>query len=146
MANKMLIPLKSLIFCFLKHPANSEQRWVQLRDSSRGYSPVCPKASTICSALVAVAQESGGSYVLNLLCPRIRPMKSVSTGQVFSRSSGRLWKGFLCTFFPLLFPPALQLLTPSMPLLAKYWAGHHLSLLKLVLETVYLWLGLKPAW
>ena len=80
MANKMLIPLQSLV-CFFETHAN--------RQAAVGASG-CPKASTICSALVAVAQESGGSYVLNLLCPRIRPMKSVSTGQVFSRSSGRL--------------------------------------------------------
>ena len=60
--------------------------------------------------------------------PKIRPMKTVSTGQVFSRFSGRLLRGFLGTFFPLLFSPILQLLSPSMPLLTKYWAGHHLSI------------------
>ena len=57
-------------------------------------------------------------------------MKTLSTGQVFSRFSSRLWKGFLVTFFPLLFPPILQLLSPSMPLLTKYWAGHYLFISK----------------
>ena len=46
-------------------------------------------------------------------------MKNVSTGQVFSRFSGRLWRGFLGTFSPLLFPPVLQLLSPGT------WAGQN---------------------
>ena len=33
---------------------------------------------------------------------------------------------FLHTFFPLLFPPILQLLSPSMTLFD--WGGHHLSI------------------
>ena len=70
MANKILISLQSLIFCFLKHPANSEQQWVQLRDCSRSYSPMCPKGYTICCVLVAVAQEGEGSSFLNLLCAK----------------------------------------------------------------------------
>ena len=57
-------------------------------------------------------------------------MKTVSTGQVFSRFPSRLWRGFLVTFFLLLFPPILQLLSPSVPLLTKYWAGHYLSISK----------------
>ena len=69
MANKILIPLQSLISCFLELPVN-EQHWVQLRDSGRGYSPVCPKASTIGSALVAVVQVGGVSSALNLLCAK----------------------------------------------------------------------------
>ena len=36
----------------------------------------------------------------------------------------------LARFFPLLFLPILKLLSPSMPLLTKYWAGHHLSISK----------------
>ena len=56
MANKILIPLQSLISCFLELPVN-EQHWVQLRDSGRGY-------------LVAVAQVSGASFVFNLLCAK----------------------------------------------------------------------------
>ena len=60
-----------------------------------------------------------------IFVPKIRPMKTVSTGQVFSRFPGRLLRGFLGTFFPLLFPPVLQLLSSSMPLFG--WAGHQLS-------------------
>ena len=37
---------------------------------SRGYSPVCPKGSTIFCPLVAVAQVGVGSSVLNLLCAK----------------------------------------------------------------------------
>ena len=66
MANKILIPLQSLISCFLELPVN-EQHWVQLRDSGRGYSPVCPEGSTICCTLVAVTQAGEGSSVLNPL-------------------------------------------------------------------------------
>ena len=51
---------------------------------------MCSKGSTILSTLVAVAQAGGGSSVLNLLLPRIRPMKTVGTGQVFSKFSSRL--------------------------------------------------------
>ena len=43
---------------------------MQLRDTGRGYSPVCPKGSTICYALVAVAQVREGSSVLNFLCAK----------------------------------------------------------------------------
>ena len=55
-------------------------------------------------------------------------MKTVSTGQVFIRFTGRVWRGFLSMFFPLLSPPILQFLSPSSPLLTKCWAGHHLSI------------------
>ena len=55
-------------------------------------------------------------------------MKTVGRGQEFSSFSGKLCKGFLGTFLPLLFPPVFQLLSPSMPLFTKYWAGHHLSI------------------
>ena len=48
--------------------------------------------------------------------------------------------------FPLIFLPVLQLLSPSIPLLKKYWAGHHFSISEILLETVYLKLALKPMW
>ena len=57
-------------------------------------------------------------------------MKTVSTGQVFRTFSSKLLRGFLGTFFPPIFPPVLQLLSPFMPLFTKYWAGHHLSISK----------------
>ena len=53
MANKILIPLQSLGFCFLEPPWIGKWQWVQLRDSGRGY-------------LVVVAQACGGSSIFNL--------------------------------------------------------------------------------
>ena len=65
MANKILIPLQSLI-CFLKLPTN---RWTTvgaIEGLWRGYSPACPTGSTILSTLEAITQAGGGSSVLNL--------------------------------------------------------------------------------
>ena len=61
MANIILIPLQSLIPCFLKTPVN--------RRAALG-APGCPEGSTICCALVAVAQVGRGSSDLNLLCAK----------------------------------------------------------------------------
>ena len=61
MANKILIPLQSLISYFLKPSLNSQ---------ATVSAPGCPKGSTICSALVAVAQVGGGPSVLNILCAK----------------------------------------------------------------------------
>ena len=138
MPNKILIPLQSLVSSFIEPLWTGEQQWVQLCGSGRGSSSLCPKGSTICWAPVAVAQVSGGFSVPNLLCAvihgvaksrtrlsgwtelnwiffvlRIRPVKTVSTGQVFNRFSGRLWRAFLSMFSPMLFPPVLQL--PPLP-------------------------------
>ena len=41
-----------------------------MKDSGRGYSPVCPEGSTICCALVAVTQAGEGSSVLSILCAK----------------------------------------------------------------------------
>ena len=49
----------------------------------------------------------GSSSVLNLLCTKGQANEN-STSQAFSRFSGRLWRGFLGTFFLLLFPPVLS--------------------------------------
>ena len=65
MLNKILIPLQSLISCFLKSPAGRPAEDV-IEGLWRGYSSVCPKGSTIFWAPVAVTQAGGGSYVLNL--------------------------------------------------------------------------------
>ena len=112
-----LATLKLYIFflvdtCFLKLPANSCAAVGTTEKLCRGY-------------LLAVSQGGGGYFVLNFLCAKDQA-KGNSTGQVFSRFSRRLWRGFLGMFFPLLFPPILQLLSPSMPLFTKYWASHHL--------------------
>ena len=61
MANKILIPLQSLISCVLDPLAN--------RQAVMG-APVCLEGSTICSALVAVAQVGRGPSVLNILCAK----------------------------------------------------------------------------
>ena len=61
MANKILIPLQSLISYFLKPSVNSQ---------ATVSAPGCPKGSTILCALVALAQAGGGSSVLNLLCAK----------------------------------------------------------------------------
>ena len=113
MPNKMLILLQSLISCFLKTPRwTGEQQWVQLRDSGEATPQYVPK-SPLSAEPQKLLPKPVGSSVLIFFVPRIRPMKTVSTDQVFSRFSGRLWRGFLGTFFPLLFPPVLQLLSPG---------------------------------
>ena len=61
MTNKILNPLQPLISCFLEPPTN--------RRAAVG-APEHPEGSTICCALVAVAQAGGGSSVLNLLCAK----------------------------------------------------------------------------
>ena len=60
-ANKILIPLQSLVSCFLNKPAN--------RHAAEGV-PGCSEGSTTGYALVAVAQAGGGSSVPNFLCVR----------------------------------------------------------------------------
>ena len=68
MANKILIPLLSLISCFLKPPANRQVAVGTTEGLWRG--SVCPEVSSIGCALVAVTQVGGGSSVLNLLCAK----------------------------------------------------------------------------
>ncbi|XP_065767895.1 zinc finger protein 829-like [Muntiacus reevesi] len=46
--------------------SQNKQQWVQLRDSGRGYSPVCPEGSTTCWALGAVAQAGPKSLKVKL--------------------------------------------------------------------------------
>ena len=66
MANKILIPLQSLISCFLEPPANRPMAVGAIEGLWRGYSPACPTGSTILSTLEAITQAGGGSSVLNL--------------------------------------------------------------------------------
>ena len=54
----------------LNPPRTGEWQWVQMRDSGRACSSVCPKGSTICWAPVAVTRASGDSSVLKLLCAK----------------------------------------------------------------------------
>ena len=57
MANKILIPLQTLISCFLELPTNRQAAMCAIEGFCQGY-------------LVAVAQVGGGSSVLNLLCAK----------------------------------------------------------------------------
>ena len=70
MANKILIPLRSLVSCFLKLSVNRRAAVGAVEELWRGYSPVCPKGPTICWAPIAITQAGGGSSVLNLLCAK----------------------------------------------------------------------------
>ena len=70
MANKILIPLQSLVSCFLEPPDNRRAAVGAIEGLGRGYSSVCPKGSTICWAPVAIIQASEISSVLNLLCAK----------------------------------------------------------------------------
>ena len=81
--------------------------------SDRGYSSMCPEGSSICCALIAVAQVVSVLLSLIFFVSKIRSLKTLSTGQIFSRFSDRLWRRFLDLFSPLLFPPILQLLSIS---------------------------------
>ena len=69
MTNKILIPLQSLISCFLEPPMNRRVTVGSTEGLWRGYSLVCPKG-TICWVPIAVTQAGGGSSVLTLLCAK----------------------------------------------------------------------------
>ena len=85
---------------------------MQRKDSGRGY-------------VVAVAQVSGDSSILNLLCAKDQANENCEhRSQIFQQ----VMKRIPLHVFPLIFPPVLQLLSSSIPLLTKYWAGHHLSI------------------
>ena len=92
MPSKVLIPLQSLAPCltpcFLEPPRTGDWWWGQLGALERRLRSESQRRHHLL-APVAVTQAAGGSSVLNLLWPRIRPMKTVSTGQVFSRFYGR---------------------------------------------------------
>ena len=72
--NEILIPLQSLIPCFLKPPANRRVAGGTTEGLWRGYSSSCPKGA-ICWAPVAVTQVGGGFLSFLFSVPRIRPMK-----------------------------------------------------------------------
>ena len=106
MPNQILTPLESLLSCFLEPPTNRRVAVGAIEGLWRGYSSVCPKG-TVCRAPVAVTQAGRASSVLTLLCQESGQWK-LSTGQISSKFSSRLWRGILGTFFPLLFPSALS--------------------------------------
>ena len=91
MANKILIPLQSLISCFLEPPANRPMAVGAIEGLWKGYSPVCLKGSIILCALVAIAQVGEGSSVLNLLCAEDQADENCEhRSGIFSRFSSRL--------------------------------------------------------
>ena len=71
MPNEILIPLQSLVSCFLEHPTNRWDgwQWVQLRDSGEAAPQHVPKALSA-EPQVAVTQAGEGSSVLTLLCAK----------------------------------------------------------------------------
>ena len=128
MANKILIPLQSLISCFLRSPVNSKWQWVQLRDSGKGYSPVCPKGSAICYTLVTVSQVDKGSSVLNLLCANHQANENCWHRSGIYQFFQQVMKGIPQHVFPTAFS-----FHPSAPLsiystVIKYWVDHHLPI------------------
>ena len=89
MPKEILIPLQSLISCFLEPPSNRRVVGGTIEGLWRGYSSARPKGA-ICGAPVAVTQAGGGSSVLSLLCAKDQTNEIVSTGQIFSKFSGGL--------------------------------------------------------
>ena len=70
----------------------------------------------------------GGSSALNLLCARDQTNENWEHRSSISQIFWQVVKGIPQHVSPLLFPPFLQLLSPYMPLLTKYWADHHHSI------------------
>ena len=89
MPNKILIPLQSLISCFLDPQQTGEWQWVKLRDSGKATPCYVPKALSA-EPQYLLPKLVGVLLSLIFFVPRIRPMKTMSTGQLFSRFSGRL--------------------------------------------------------
>ena len=101
---------------------------MQLKDSGRGYSPVCPEGSTICYDLVAVAQVGEGSSVLNLLCALDQANEYCGHRSGIKQIFQKVMKGIPQHVFPTAFLLILQLLSPSIPLLTKYWTDYNFSI------------------
>ena len=119
---------------------------MQLRGPGRGYSPVCPEGSTLCCALVAVVPVGEGSSVLNLLCAKDQAMKAVGTGRYLADfPAGYEGDSLACFshfFFLLSFSSCLHL-SHCLQSIGEVIIFPFLSV---VFETIYVRLGLKPAW
>ena len=119
---------------------------MQLKDSGRGYSPVCPEGSTILCTLVAVAQVGESSSVLNLLCVKDQPNENWAQVWHLADFLASYERGFLThfshCFFLLSFSSSLHLCC----CLQSIGQVIVFSFLKVVFETVYLTLGFKPTW
>ena len=107
---------------------------MQLRNSGGDYSPVHPQSSTICCALVAVAQVGECSLSLIFFVPRIRYSADFLAGYE-GESSAR----FSHCFFLLSFSSSLHLCH----CLQSIGQVIIFPFLKVAFETVYSRLGLK---
>ena len=97
MANKTLIPLQSLISCFLEPTQTGGQQWAQFRHSGEATLWYVPKA------LSAVTQAGGGSSVLTLLCAKNQANENCEhrsgIQQIFQQAmKGIPWHVFLSAF------------------------------------------------
>ena len=84
---------------------------MQLKNSGRGYSPVCPEGSTICYDLVAVAQVGEGSSVFNLLCAKDQANENCGHRSGIKQIFQQVMKGIPQNVFPTAFSSC-----PSAPL------------------------------
>ena len=107
-----------------------------MKDSGRGYSPVCPEGSTICCALVAVTQAGEGSSVLNLLCAKDQANENCEHRPGIQQIFWQVIKAIPQHIFPTAFSSH-----PSAPLSIYATTFIIFPFLKVVLETVYLKIG-----
>ena len=110
--NKILIPLQSLISCFLEPLGTGGRQWAQLRDSERLLFGMSQRHYLL-GPNSCYPSWWGFFCPYSSLCQESDQWK-LSIGQEFSRFSGRLWRGFLGTFSLLLFPSVLQLSLPGL--------------------------------
>ena len=90
------MPNESLVSYFLEPPPpnppwTGERQWAQLRDSGEVTPRYVPKALSA-EPQWLLPKPVGDLLSLIFFVLRIRPMKTLSTGQVFSRFSGRQWR------------------------------------------------------
>ena len=133
MANKIVIPLQSLISCFLNPLRTGKQQWVQL-DSGRGY-------------LVVVAQGGWG-----ILCPPSSLCQGSGQWKLWAQVRhlvdfpvGYEGDSSACFFHCFFLPP----FSSSLHLCHCLQIIGQVTIfpfLRIVLETFYLSLGLKPIW
>ena len=144
MANKILIPLQSFVSCFLESPVNKRLAVDATEGLWQGLPPMCPEGSTIYCTLVTVAQAGKGSSVLNLF--RAKDQNSGNGAQIrhltdfpASCEKGSLAHSAPCFSLPS-FSSCLHLChcLIGQVIIFPFW--------KVVFETVYLRLSLKPTW
>ena len=147
MANKILIPLLSLVSCFLNPPMNrqaavgaTEGLWqgLLLSVSQRLHSLLGP---------VAVTKEGGDSSVLNLFCAKDQANENCEhrsgIWQIFRQFMKWIPQHIFSTDF---FLPSFNSSLRRCHCLQSIGQVITFPFLKVVLETVYLRLRLKPTW